>query len=156
MRLVIAAVGRMKTGPEAQLCADYLARAGQAGRGIGLYPIEERSVEARQAGDKAQEAALLGGVIAPGAKRVLLDERGENWPSLLLAQKLAGWRDGGWPAAVFLIGGPDGHGDRLRDEPHDLFALGAQTWPHRLVRVMLAEQLYRAVTILCGSPYHRQ
>lgn len=153
---MIAAVGRLRGGEEARLCADYLERAGQAGRGIGLHPIELREVEARQAGDMAREAELLLAAIPSGAKRVLLDARGENWPSQVLAQKLAGWRDGGWPAAVFLIGGPDGHGEALRATAHEVLAFGAQTWPHRLVRVMVAEQLYRAVTILCGSPYHRQ
>lgn len=156
MRLVIGAVGRLRSGVEAQLCGDYLERAGQAGRAIGLHPVQLHEVEARVAGDREREADLLQAILPIGAKCVLLDERGENWPSRVLAQKLGDWRDQGCPAAAFLIGGPDGHGESVREGAHETLSFGAQTWPHRLVRVMLAEQLYRAVTILCGSPYHRQ
>lgn len=153
---MIAAVGRLRAGPESALCADYVQRAQQAGRSIGLYPVELREVEARIAGDREREADLLLAALPPGAKLVLLDERGESWPSQLLANKLARWRDAGCPAAAFVIGGPDGHAPALRDSTQDLLAFGAQTWPHRLVRAMLAEQLYRAVTILGNTPYHRQ
>lgn len=153
--MLIAAVGRLRGGPEAELTADYLARIGPAGRGIGLGPAELREIEARTAGDREREADLLLALAPAGAKRVLLDEAGEAWPSRRWAQKLAAWRDEGVPAAVFFIGGPDGASERLRDCAAHTLAFGPQTWPHRLVRVLLAEQLYRAVTILCGSPYHR-
>lgn len=153
---MIAAVGRLRASPEAALCADYMQRAQLAGRGIGLYPFELREVEARMAGDREREADLLLAALPSGARLVLLDERGESWPSHTLANKLARWRDDGCPAAAFLIGGPDGHSPALRNNTPDLLAFGAQTWPHRLVRVMLAEQLYRAVTILGNTPYHRQ
>ncbi len=153
---MIAAIGRLRASPEAALCADYVQRAQRVGRGIGLYPIELREVEARIAGDREREADLLLAAPPSGAKLVLLDERGESWPSQLLANKLARWRDAGFPAAAFVIGGPDGHAPVLQESTPDLLAFGAQTWPHRLVRVMLAEQLYRAVTILGHTPYHRQ
>lgn len=153
---MIAAVGRLRGGSEPDLCADYLRRAGQAGRAIGIQSVVLHEVEARVAGDRDREADLLQAVLPAAAKRVLLDERGENWPSQVLAQKLGVWRDQGCAAAAFLIGGPDGHGEALRAGADEILAFGAQTWPHRLMRVMLAEQLYRAVTILCGSPYHRQ
>lgn len=155
MRLMIAAVGRLRGGPEADLTAEYLARIGPAGRGIGLGPAELKEVEARTAGDREREAELLLALAPEGARRVLLDETGEAWPSRRWARKLGAWRDEGVPAAVFFIGGPDGASERIRAGAAHTLAFGPQTWPHRLVRVMLAEQLYRAVTILCGSPYHR-
>jgi len=155
MRLLIAAVGRLRGGPEAELTADYLARIGPAGRAIGLGPAELKEVEAKTAGDREREAELLLSQAPDGAKRILLDETGEAWPSRRWAEKLGAWRDEGAPAAVFFIGGPDGASDRLRASAQHILAFGPQTWPHRLVRVMLAEQLYRAVSILCGSPYHR-
>lgn len=153
MRVRIAAVGRLKGGPEADLTEDYLRRAGQTGRPLGLGPFELNEVEAKSAGERPREAALLQAACGAGALRILLDERGEAWTSRGLAERIGRWRDQGAPEAAFLIGGPDGH-DPTLEGAHRL-ALGPQTWPHRLVRAMLAEQLYRATTILAGGPYHR-
>lgn len=155
MRLVIAAIGRMKSGPEATLVQDYAARASQAGRPLALGPLEIAEAEAPVAGDKPREAALLRKLTPPGAAIVALDERGASWTSRQLAERLAGWRDQGRPAICFWIGGPDGTDPDLRTEADALLAFGTQTWPHKLVRVMLAEQLYRATSILACGPYHR-
>ncbi len=125
------------------------------GRNMGLAPIDIVEAEAKHAGDMAKEADLLENAIPDGARIVLLDERGDEWTSRGLAERLARWRDGGLPAACFLIGGPDGTDKRLKSLAHDKLAFGPQTWPHKLVRVMLMEQIYRAVTILSGNPYHR-
>lgn len=152
---MIAAVGRRRGGPEAALTADYIARASVAGRQLGFKTVELVEVEGRPAGDTRSEAAALLRAAPDGARRVLLDERGAEWSSRQLAETLARWRDAGLPAAVFWIGGADGAAQNLRDRADDTLALGRQTWPHRLVKVMIAEQIYRAVTILSGNPYHR-
>ncbi|MBU6373901.1 MAG: 23S rRNA (pseudouridine(1915)-N(3))-methyltransferase RlmH [Alphaproteobacteria bacterium] len=155
MRVLIAAVGRLRGGPEAELTADYLQRATSAGKPAALGPFELAEVEAGTSGDAAREADLLLKAVPKGAVRVVLDERGAPWTSRAFAERLARWRDQGVPAVAFLIGGPNGLAERVRAEADATLAFGPQTWPHRLVRVMLAEQLYRAVTIETGSPYHR-
>lgn len=155
MRLIIAAIGRLKSGPEAGMTADYIARTQAAGKPLKLGPAELIEGEAAVSGDRAREAEILRRAAPAGAIRVLLDERGANWTSVKLAEQIAAWRDAARPAAVFWIGGADGALPALADEADAVIAFGAQTWPHRLVRVMLAEQIYRAVTILAGGPYHR-
>lgn len=155
MRIRIAAIGRLKAGPEADLVADYRDRIALAGKQLGLGPLDIVEAEAPRAGDKAREAELLLKAAPEGARRILLDERGDEWASRALAAKLAHWRDSGLPSVCFWIGGPDGVAPDLRQAAQDRLAFGPQTWPHKLVRVMLAEQIYRAVTILSGNPYHR-
>jgi 23S rRNA (pseudouridine1915-N3)-methyltransferase len=155
LKIRIAAIGRLKSGPEAQLADDYRDRASLAGKQLGLGPVDIVEAEAPRAGDKARETQLLLKAAPEGARLILLDERGDEWGSRTLATKLAQWRDSGLPSACFWIGGPDGASPELRQAAHDRLAFGPQTWPHKLVRVMLAEQIYRAVTILSGNPYHR-
>ena len=155
MRIRIAAIGRLKAGPEADLVADYRDRIALAGKQLALGPLDIVEAEAPRAGDKAREAELLLKATPEGARRILLDERGDQWASRTLATKLAHWRDSGLPSVCFWIGGPDGVAPDLRQAAQDRLAFGPQTWPHKLVRVMLAEQIYRAVTILSGNPYHR-
>ncbi len=155
MRIRVAAIGRFRPGPEADLAETYRERASLAGRALALSPVEIVEAEARQAGDKAGEAALLLKAAPEGARRILLDERGDQWSSRGLAERLARWRDAGAPALCFWIAGPDGADRVLKEAAHDLLAFGPQTWPHKLVRVMILEQIYRAVTILSGNPYHR-
>lgn len=155
MRILIAAVGKLKTSPEAELTNDYLARAALAGRALGFQAVEQIEVEAKAQSEPRAEAALLWKATPDDSQTVLLDERGAEWTSRQLAQKLALWRDAGQSHTVFWIGGADGTAQTLKDQAREKLALGRQTWPHRLVRVMIAEQIYRAVTILSGNPYHR-
>ncbi len=155
MRLLIVAVGRLKAGPEADLTADYVARAQAIARGIGLKGVELVEVEGRPAGDARREAAALLKATPDDAVKILLDERGEAIASRQIAEKIAAWRDQGRGTAVFWIGGADGAAQGLKDQADEKWAFGRQTWPHRLVRAMLAEQLYRASTLLSHSPYHR-
>lgn len=155
MRLLIAAVGRLRDAPEAALAADYIARAGAAGKQIGFRGVELVEVEGKPSGDMRAEAAALHRATPADARTVLLDERGGEWTSRQLAEKLARWRDDGLGCTTFWIGGADGVSQSIKDNAAEKLALGRQTWPHRLVRVMLAEQVYRALTILCGTPYHR-
>ncbi len=155
MRILIAAVGRLRDGPEAALSADYVARAAAAGRQLGFRGVDLAEVEGKPAGDQRAEASALYRATPDDARKVLLDERGAEWTSRQLAEKLARWRDDGIGCATFWIGGADGASQSLKDQADEKLAFGRQTWPHRLVRVMIAEQIYRAVTILSGNPYHR-
>jgi len=159
MRIIIAAIGRLKQGPETELSERYRKRAAQTGRQLGLRDVEIVEIRESRAADAGkrtlEESIALANVIPQGAAVALLDARGDNLDSASLAAQLAKWRGEGRPAAVFLIGGPDGLSPSLQDEAELKLAFGAATWPHQLVRVMLLEQLYRAATILNGHPYHR-
>ena len=155
MRIQIAVVGRLRDAPEAALAADYIARAATAGRQIGFKAIELTEVEARPQGDQRAEAGALFRATPDDARKILLDERGAEWASRQMAEKLARWRDDGVPCTTFWIGGADGVSQSVKDQADEKLAFGRQTWPHRLVRVMISEQVYRAVTILCSTPYHR-
>ena len=159
MRIVVAAVGRLKRGPETELSERYRKRAAQTGRSLGLRDVEIIEIRESRAADAGkrmlEESIALANVIPQGAAVVLLDARGENLDSASLAAQLAKWRGNDRPAAVFVIGGADGLAPSLRDKAELRLAFGAATWPHQLVRVMLLEQLYRATTILTGHPYHR-
>lgn len=156
MRIRIAAVGRLPSrSPESALVGDYLSRLGQTGRPLGLGPATVAEVEDRRVGGRAAEAALLLRQIPEGAAVIALDERGRLLGSPDFANMLARFRDDGRADAVCLIGGADGLDPNLRDRADLVLSLGAMVWPHMLARVMLAEQLYRAATILAGSPYHR-
>lgn len=156
LRVRIAAVGRLAArAPESALVTDYLERFTQTGRALGLGPASLHEVEDRRGGGKAAEAALLSRQIPDGAAVIALDERGRLMSSPEFATTLARLRDDGRPDVVFLIGGADGLDAPLRDRADLTLSFGAMVWPHMLARAMLAEQLYRAATILAGSPYHR-
>ena len=159
MHIVIAAVGRLKQGPERELAERYRKRAADAGRGVGLTAfdvIEIRESRADNVGRRMlEESIAIANVIPERAATVLLDERGESVSSASFAGHLQGWRSQNRPAAVFIIGGADGLAPSLRERASLAIAFGAATWPHQLVRIMLLEQLYRAVTMLSGHPYHR-
>lgn len=155
MRLTIAAVGRLKPGPERDLVTDYLDRAAATGRGISLSPFDMVEIDERKARDQATQSARLLDQVPTGATAVALDERGEMWDSRAFARTIARERDGGCPHMVFLIGGADGHADTVRAATGFRLSFGPMVWPHMLARVMLAEQLYRAASILTGGPYHR-
>lgn len=159
MRVIIAAVGRLKDGPERDLADRYRKRAADAGRSLGLRDVEVIEIKESRARETErrilEESIALANVIPDGAGVVVLDERGENIGSGPLANQLKMWRDEGRGAAVFIIGGADGLAPSLRDKTSLRLAFGAATWPHQLVRVMLLEQIYRCATILSGHPYHR-
>lgn len=159
MRLTVAAVGRLKAGPERELAGRYLERASKLGRGVGLHPIEVIEIDesrARRPEERvAQEGAALTALMSGDHVCVALDARGQSLASDGFASRLARWRDGGRSAAYFLIGGADGLTRDLTRPPDLTLAFGSATWPHQLVRIMLLEQLYRVATILTGHPYHR-
>jgi len=159
MKVYVHAVGRMKAGPEKELADRYLDRFAKAGAALGLDfggVAELAESRAQTAGERqADEATRLKTQFAPGAAVILLDERGKNIPSQDFADRIAAFRDSGRKATALVIGGPDGHDASLRAGADLVLSFGALTWPHQMVRIMLAEQLYRAATILSGHPYHR-
>ena len=159
VRLIIAAVGRLKRGAERDLIERFRERTEATGRSVGVRKVEVIEVGESPARDterrRTEEAIALNQLIPDRAVAVLLDERGESLTSAAFAASLQRWRDEGRPAAVFIIGGADGLAPALRDQAALTLAFGAMTWPHQLARIMLLEQLYRAVTILAGHPYHR-
>ncbi len=153
--MAIVAVGRLRAGPEAALVADYLARFDRTGRPLGMGPASVLEVDDRRGGGIEAEAALIAAAIPKGALLVALDERGANPTSVEFARMLRRWADDGTPSVAFAIGGADGLDPGLRSCAGVSISFGRMVWPHLLARVMLAEQLYRAATILAGSPYHR-
>ena len=154
MKVRIAAVGRLRPGAEADLISDYATRFDRTGRALGLGPLDLREVDAKKGGMKA-EAALLEKAASGASPLIVLDERGSAMTSPIFAERLAGWRDEGRAEACFVIGGADGIDPELRAKADFALSFGQMVWPHMLARVMLAEQLYRAATILAGSPYHK-
>lgn len=155
MRLHICAVGRLRAGPERALIDDYLTRFDRTGRALGLGPASVTEVEDKKGGGSQAEAALLSRAVPAGALICMLDERGRGMTSPDFASLMAGWRDAGRQDAAFVIGGADGIAPDLRNTADVSLSFGPMVWPHMLARVMLAEQLYRAASILSGAPYHR-
>lgn len=155
MRVTICAVGRLRAGPEKTLIDDYLTRFGRTGRTLALGPATITEIDERKGGGMQGEADLLRRTVPDGALICTMDERGRTLTSPDFAGRLAGWRDDGHRDLAFVIGGADGLDPALRAEADFSMSLGKMVWPHMLVRVMLAEQLYRASSILAGAPYHR-
>jgi len=153
LRITILAVGRLARSPETELVRTYVERATATGRALGLGPVEVVEVESRKPGKAAEAQALRPHL--QDALVIACDEHGRALSSRALAETLAKLRDDGARRAVFLIGGADGLDSDLLAEADATLAFGPQTWPHALARAMLAEQIYRAGTILAGGPYHR-
>jgi len=159
MRLIIAAVGRLKDGPERALFEKYRDRFEPLAKRLGLAPVTWHEIGESRGADTAkrreEEGATLLKLVRDAEFVIALDERGKQLTSEAFAKTLARTRDGGAKAACILIGGPDGLSQTVRDAARLHVALGAMTLPHALARIILAEQLYRAATILSGHPYHR-
>lgn len=159
MRIAIAAVGRMKQGPERELVGRYLDRAVASGRPLALTGFDVSELTESRASSsparKAEEAKALRAALPEGIV-VALDERGKMLGSEGFASQIARWRDDSRPAVSFVIGGADGLDPDFVKAADLTLSFSPLTWPHQLVRIMLAEQLYRATTILSGHPYHRE
>jgi 23S rRNA (pseudouridine1915-N3)-methyltransferase len=135
---------------------DWLERADMIGRPLGIKPVRLLEIDPRlPAPDKDKEAAAFLAAFDAGSLIIALDEHGEVPGSVTFAKKLETWRDQGLREIILAIGGPDGHGRAVLDAAHTRLAFGKWTWPHKLVRAMAAEQIYRGVSILAGTPYHR-
>ena len=155
LKIHICAVGRLRSGPERALLDDYLKRFDKTGRALGLGPVQLHEVEDRKGGGMGPEAQLLENALPKGARICTMDERGKLMSSPEFATKLGNMRDDGVADLAFIIGGADGIDPRLRAKADMSLSFGQMVWPHMLARVMLSEQLYRAASILAGSPYHR-
>lgn len=159
MRFVLAAIGRLKEDAERDLFQKYVTRFDAAGRGVSLGPLNLSELPESRAANaalrKADEAERLLKATAEAGARIVLDERGKSLSSKAFAHWLRDQRDAGIRSTAVLIGGPDGHGDEVLAQATLKLSLGAMTLPHGLARVVIAEQLYRAATILSGHPYHR-
>jgi 23S rRNA (pseudouridine1915-N3)-methyltransferase len=153
MRMHIIAVGRARAGPEKALFEHFSGRI--AAWPLALHEVEPRGRTAPER-LKAAEADLLAAAVPDGAVVIALDEAGRQLSSVAFAQRIAGWRDEGTGDLAFVIGGADGLDDTAKKRADLLLSLGRPTWPHMLVRGMLAEQIYRAQQILAGHPYHRK
>jgi 23S rRNA (pseudouridine1915-N3)-methyltransferase len=153
LRIQLICVGRLGRSPEALLALDYAQRASATGRALGLGPVEIVEVEARKPGKAAEAETIL--AKADAAYLIACDERGRTMASRDFAARLAALRDDGVRELAFVIGGADGLDAALVESARERLAFGPQTWPHALARAMLAEQVYRATTILAGGPYHR-
>ncbi len=151
MKLTLVAVGRGKRGPETDLFTHYCGRLRPS---LTLIEVEERRP---LSGSElmAREATLISAKIPDGAYVVAMDERGKALKSRDFANMMQARQDDGIRELVFIIGGADGLDPALRARADLTLCFGPQTWPHMLVRGMLAEQLYRAQSIHAGHPYHR-
>ena len=159
MKLILASVGKLKSGPERELFDHYAGRVGGLGKSVALGPLSEISVnESRKdsaSERRSEEAGALLARIPEQSAVIAFDEKGKALTSAAFARLIGEIRDAGAPSLVLALGGPDGHGSALREKARHTLSLGAITLPHGLARVVVAEQLYRAATILAGHPYHR-
>ena len=156
MKIDLIAVGRLGRTAENSLCGDYLSRASSAGKPLGLGPASLVEVQAKGGSDMEREAEVILSNVPAGAILIACDERGEAMSSRAFAGRIEKWRDGGAPRLCLVIGGADGLSPAIKQRADVLLRLSALTLPHGMVRVLLAEQLYRAVSILNNHPYHRE
>ncbi len=154
MKISLIAVGRIRRGPERELIDDYMTRAKKLGGQLGVRDVSEIEVEA--GGLQAAEADALSAKIPGGAEVILFDETGKDLSSLKFSADLEKLKDQGCPHLVFIIGGADGFTDEMKSTLARKIRLGSLTWPHKLVRVLAAEQIYRALSLMAGTPYHRE
>lgn len=159
MKIGIAAIGLLKSGPEKELAAEYEQRITGLGRNAGLSGFfvqdwaESRAATASLR--KTEEAKRLWSSVSTDGLAIVLDERGTTPTSVEFAKILQQQAHNGLKQLSFLVGGPDGHAPQTRDKAFKTISFGPMTFPHRLLRVMLLEQIYRAVTIMVNHPYHR-
>lgn len=159
MKLDLLSVGKLKAGPERDLVSRYVERFRPLGRGLGLDGLRlveiSESPSRRDDDRKAEEASALDAAIPEGYRRVVFDERGTTMDSAAFAAQLGRWRAENQPGLALIIGGPDGLAPIFAARADAVLSFGKLTIPHQLVRVLVAEQLYRAASILAGHPYHR-
>lgn len=155
MKIILRAGGVIRSGPEREMIDDYMQRAQGLARGTGFLSVEEQQIDLRSAKSRDIETKTLLGDMPAGAKLVIFDERGKTPTSRQISKQFAHWRDDGISQLVLTIGGADGFEPSTIPAGTTRWAFGPQTWPHKMVRLMAAEQIYRALSILARSPYHR-
>ncbi|MCP4183492.1 MAG: 23S rRNA (pseudouridine(1915)-N(3))-methyltransferase RlmH [Hyphomicrobiales bacterium] len=160
MKLKISAIGKLKTGPEQELFSRYFKRAQVSGAKLGFSSISHQEFpESRNSLvqiRKQQEGELLSPIENKKSVLMVFDENGKDFTSARFAKLLAHQRDQGNRELIMTLGGPDGLDQKLLNNASYSVRFGPMTWPHQIARILLAEQLYRAMTILAGHPYHRQ
>lgn len=159
MQISIFAVGRMKRGAEQKLVDHYLERFSKSSGAIGLHFKRLQEISESRAQTACQrmeeEGRKLIEFLPEKCQLIVLDERGKSISSPTFAEKLVFYRDAGIRDITIALGGPDGHNEQIRGRADFLLSFGFMTWPHQIARILLAEQLYRAVTIVSNHPYHR-
>jgi len=155
VKIILRAGGVIRSGPEREMIDDYLQRAQGLARGTGFLSVEEQQVDLRSAKSRATETQMLLGDMPAGAKLVIFDERGKTPTSRQISTQFANWRDDSIGQLVLVIGGADGFEPSSIPAGTTRWAFGPQTWPHKMARIMAAEQIYRALSILARTPYHR-
>ena len=155
MKIILRAGGIIRSGPEREMIDDYVQRAQGLARGTGFLSVDEQQVDLRSAKSRANETQTLLGDIPTGAKLIIFDERGKTPTSRQISTQFANWRDDGISQLTLVIGGADGFEPSAIPAGTTRWAFGPQTWPHKMVRMMAAEQIYRALSILARTPYHR-
>lgn len=153
MHIRLISVGKLKSGPEKDLIDDYVSRFNKAGPSIGLRSLT--LVDLTSGGGLDAEGERLLNAVPSGGPVIRMDEHGPQLSSVQIAKKIERLRDDGTGELCILIGGAEGYSRAVRQAFPEQLALGPQTWPHRLLKVMISEQLYRAVSLLNGSPYHK-
>ena len=155
MKIILRAGGIIRSGPEREMIDDYVQRAQGLARGTGFLSVDEQQVDLRNAKSRAIETQTLLGDIPTGAKLIIFDERGKTPTSRQISTQFANWRDDGISQLTLVIGGADGFEPSAIPAGTTRWAFVPQTWPHKMVRMMAAEQIYRALSILARTPYHR-
>ena len=155
MKIILRAGGVIRSSPEREMIDDYMQRAQGLARGTGFLSVEEQQVDLRSAKTREAETTTLVGDIPSGGKLIIFDERGKTPSSRQISKHFATWRDDGISQLVLTIGGADGFEPSAIPPGTTRWAFGPQTWPHKMVRMMAAEQIYRALSILARTPYHR-
>ena len=155
MKIILRAGGVIRSGPEREMIDEYIQRAQGLARGTGFLSVEEQQIDLRSAKSREIETHTLLGELPAGAKLVIFDERGKTPTSRQISKQIANWRDDGISQLTLVIGGADGFEPSAIPAGTTRWAFGPQTWPHKMVRLMAAEQIYRALSILGRTPYHR-
>lgn len=155
MKIILRAGGVIRKGPERELIDDYMQRASGLAGACGFHSVTEQQVDLRKAKTRAAETEILLGNRPAGSYLIILDERGKTPTSRQISRKIDTFRHDGISELVIAIGGADGFEPAAIPKGTEKWAFGPQTWPHKMVRVMLSEQIYRALSILAGTPYHR-
>jgi len=155
VKIILRAGGVIRSGPEREMIDEYIQRAQGLARGTGFLSVEEQQIDLRSAKSREIETHTLLGELPAGAKLVIFDERGKTPTSRQISKQIANWRDDGISQLTLVIGGADGFEPSAIPAGTTRWAFGPQTWPHKMVRLMAAEQIYRALSILGRTPYHR-
>ena len=154
MKINICAIGQIKSSPEVAMVNDYVDRFERIGKNIGLGPIKIIEKESKKSGILSEGKVLLAS-IPNNSIICILDEKGTDLDSLAFAKKIEHWRDSLNLDLSLVIGGAGGLSNEIKNKAHHSISFGKMVWPHRLIRVMITEQLYRAASIISGSPYHK-